>query len=261
MDFFWVYDIPTWKFALLCISFFVLIAVFGLLALRRVIFSRIIPQAHNDVVSYFMAGMNAIYGITLGLIAVGAWENFKSVDDTVSREAAALGSLYQDTKLIGPPLRDSLHAQLREYCRYTIEDAWPVQQKGTIPKGGTERLTRFQNTLVTFQPTTEAEKVVLMECFKQLNHVIEHRRMRLQAVNEGLPIAVWYVILFGGILNIIITWFFMTDRFRVHLLMTAMFAALLGSLVFLVAAMDHPFRGEVSVTAEAFEVIYENMRR
>jgi hypothetical protein len=30
-------------------------------------------------------------------------------------------------------------------------------------------------------------------------------------------------------------------------------------MIFLIAAMDHPFRGEVAVTAEPFEALYKHM--
>ncbi len=260
MNIYWVYDLPNWQFAFLCIGFFVIFALSGLFFLKKFIQKKIIQQAHNDVVSFFMAGMNAIYGITLGLIAVGAWENFNEIDSNVSQEAAAVVALYQDTQPMPKPIGDSLRAHIKEYVRYNIEDAWPVQRTGVLPRGGTKRLSKVQASLALYEPTSKNQEINLAEAYKQYNNIIELRRVRLQNVTNGLPAAIWYVILFGGILNIVITWFFITDKFRVHLLMTALFAALLGSLVFLVAAMDNPFRGEFSVTAEAFEIILENMK-
>ncbi|MFM2268894.1 MAG: hypothetical protein RL757_2335 [Bacteroidota bacterium] len=260
MNFYWVYDIPNWQFAILTIGVFVLFAVSGLLLLRGVIARRIMPQAHNDVVSYFMAGLNAIYGITLGLIAVGAWEKFNDLDDKVSLEAAALSSLYQDVSDFPAPLCDTLKYQIKEYTQYTIEEAWPKQQKGEMPHGGTERLTKFKNNLLSKEPTTKMQEIIISEAFVRYNEVIKLRRLRLQAVTDGLPSAIWYIIMFGAFLNIAITWFFITDKFRVHVLMTVMFAALLGSLVFLVGAMDNPFRGEFSVSAEAFEIVLKKMK-
>lgn len=261
MNFFWLYDLPSWLFAILCISFFVIVAVAGLFILRPFISKRVIPQAHNDVVSYFMAGMNAIYGITLGLIAVAAWENFADLDDTVSKEAASLAALYQDARIIPNPVGDSLRVALREYTRYTIEEAWPQQRKGILPIGGTARLTVFQNILLHYEPNSKNQEIMIAEIYRQFNHLIELRRIRLQGTDTGLPASVWFVIFFGAVLNIVITWFFVTDKFRVHLLMTALFAGLLGSLFFLVAAMDNPFRGHFGVGPEAFEIIYDNMKR
>jgi hypothetical protein len=133
MNIYWIYDLPNWQFAFLCISFFVIFSLAGLLAFRRFIQQKMILQAHNDVVSFFMAGMNAIYGITLGLIAVGAWENFGAIDNNVSAEASAIAAFYQDTRPMPAPYADTLRAQMKEYVRHTIKDAWPKQRQGILP--------------------------------------------------------------------------------------------------------------------------------
>ena len=260
MNLYWVYDLPNWLFALLCIGFFALIAISGLLAFRKIIQRNEIPQSHNDIVSFYMAGLNAIYGITLGLIAVGAWQNFSDTDANVSKEASAVAALYQDTNNIISTLGDSLRSNIKEYTRYTIEEDWPQQRLGKLPNGGAKLLSIFQTNLSKYDPKNKNEEIVLEELYKQFNNIIELRRIRLQNVTNGLPAAIWQVIFFGAILNIIITWFFITDKFTVHLIMTVLFAALLGSLVFLVAAMDNPFRGEFSVGSDAFEMIKENMK-
>jgi hypothetical protein len=261
MSFYWIYDISNGLFIILCTVFFIFMAIAGLFILRRFITKTVIPQAHNDVVSYFMAGMNAIYGITLGLLAVGAWEKFAEVQRDVQQEAAVLSALYQDVSMIPSPLGDTLKAELKEYCRFTVYDAWPQQRQGKRPKGGTARITKFQNSLVSFDPKTKGLEIVLDKSFDQVNQLVIARNLRLQGVEAGLPAAVWYIILFGGLLNLIINWFFVTDRFRVHILMNVLFSALLGSLIALVAAMDNPFRGDFSVSPAPFESVYEHMSR
>jgi hypothetical protein len=260
MNFYWIYDLPNWLFALLSIGFMVFFAIGGLMLFRGFIFRRVIQQAHNDVVSYFMSGMGAIYGITLGLIAVAAWEAFSDVEEVVAKEASTLIALYNDVGTMPSPLSDSLQAQLKEYTLYTINDAWPKQRIGIVPRGGTERLRHFNNTLISYEPSTKMQEILCKEAIEGLYQLTELRQIRLQKVKEGLPAAVWYVIFFGALLNIVITWFFITDRFRVHILMTCMYAALLGSLIFLVAAMDNPFRGEFSVGTEALEAVLAKMK-
>jgi len=44
-------------------------------------------------------------------------------------------------------------------------------------------------------------------------------------------------------------------------LMTILMSSLLGLMIFLLAAMDHPFRGELSVGPEPFEMIYEQIMK
>jgi hypothetical protein len=47
--------------------------------------------------------------------------------------------------------------------------------------------------------------------------------------------------------------------FITHLMLGGMLSAYLGTMIFLIAAMDNPFRGEVSISPAVFETIFEHM--
>ena len=80
-------------------------------------------------------------------------------------------------------------------------------------------------------------------------------------MTAGLPVSLWVVVLVGAFLNIAVTWFFHMRSESMHFWMTAIFSALLSLLIFLLAAMDQPFRGEISVGPEAFEAVYEQLMK
>ena len=96
------------------------------------------------------------------------------------------------------------------------------------------------------------------EALRQFNAFLEYRRMRLFSVNTAIPPVMWYVVILGAVINIAMVWLF-DMKFITHLLLGGLLAAYLGTMIFLIAAMDHPFRGEVSVTAEPFEALYKHM--
>jgi hypothetical protein len=48
------------------------------------------------------------YGVTLALIAVSAYQGFAAANQTVGREAAALGTLYRDVSSYPEPIRGEL---------------------------------------------------------------------------------------------------------------------------------------------------------
>jgi hypothetical protein len=43
-----------------------------------------------------------------------------------------------------------LEALLRDYTRYVIDEAWPLQRKGIVPAGAVKRVADFQASLVGF---------------------------------------------------------------------------------------------------------------
>lgn len=261
MNFYWVYDLPNWLFATLTIAIFVSFSMLGLWICRRFsmrIFGR---HPHNDIVSFYLSTAGVFYGITLGLIAVGTYTTFSTVDDSVSREAASVAALYRDVSSFPEPARGQLRRELEEYVSFVIEKEWPLQKQGLITAGSAKHISHLQETLNAFNPSTEREKILDAEAFRQFNHLVSVRYVRLQSVKGGLPLTMYMVIIFGAALNIVISWLLVVDDFRLHGVLNALMAALLGLLVYLIAAMDNPFRGEYSVSPEAFEMVRDRLMK
>jgi hypothetical protein len=258
--FFWIYDIPTWALAVLFAVTFVGVTWLGIIVTRRHVRRWVESQPDwNEVMGYVLSCHGVLYGILLGLIAVGTYENYSDVDETVGQEASALAALYRDASSYPESIRGELQALLREYCRYVIEEAWPAQRRGIVPEGGTARVSAFQQKLMTFEPATKGQEILHEGTFQQFNRFVEIRRQRLHHVTTGLPPALWYVVTVGAVLGIVLTWLFSIDRLSVHLSVAGLLSLLTGLVVFLIAAMDYPFRGEVSVSPEAFEIVQRSL--
>jgi hypothetical protein len=54
-------------------------------------------------------------------------------------------------------------------------------------------------------------------------------------------------------------WLFVAERKGLRNLLTTILASLPGLLVFLLAVMDFPFRGEFSVGPDAFELVFQQL--
>ena len=199
------------------------------------------------------------YGVTLAMIAVSVYQSFAAAHQVVGREAAALSTLYRDVSSYPQPIRAELQAMLRDYTRYVIEEAWPAQQRGVIPEEGTARVTAFQERLLSFKPQTQAEGVLHTETIGQFGVFVDYRRQRLQSVSTGLPTVLWFVVGVGAVLNAVLTCLFDVKRLRVHLLLAGIVSLFVAQMVFMIVALDNPFRGEVSVGPHAFQLVQSSL--
>ncbi len=258
-DWLWIYDIPSHKLALLAIAVSVGFYWIGAILLRPILrqFVKHMPGS-NDIVGYVLSCFCVFYGLLLGLIAVTAYQNVSEAGSNVTREAAALSALYEDVSRYPEPFGQNLRWLLRDYTRYVIKYAWPLQQQGIIPQEGTIRAEAFHDRLLDFQPKTPSEEILHAEALRQLNHFLECRRMRLYSVKSGLPASMWYVMILGAVLTVAMCWLF-EMRFITQLLLGGILAAYLGTMIYLIVDMNQPFRGDVSITAEPFEVLYRRM--
>jgi len=260
MSLYFIYDIPNWQ---LCVGILAVFLVFSLggFGLSLPLVRRLLGGSgrHNDIVSFFFAGIGVFYGLALGLIAVGTWENYSQVDSVVANEAAAVAALYRDFDGYNDSFRKQLEEGLRRYTRTVINEEWPAHKRGEASEVGDASLDWLENAIMSFEPRTESQKIAHAEVLRSLDEVQDQRRLRLQAVSTGLPAALWFVVIIGAILNIAITYLFWVENRILHICLIAILAIFIGLLVFLTAAMDNPFRGEFSVSPDAFQTVLDRV--
>jgi hypothetical protein len=255
-----IHSIPVWAIGPACVLGFVLPGMIGLWLVHRSIHQRIrISETliDNGVVGWFFSGSLTIYGITLGLIAITTWESTRAVGGVASREAATIAALYRDANGFESPLREDLRTRLHDYTRFVIEKAWPAQQRGVILPDGNRMLDEFQIQLYSHEPKTEGEKILQTEALKTYNELVEFRRQRTEAVKQRVPNVIWAVILLGGALTVATSFCFHLQQFRFHLLLTTSLATMIGLLVFLIAALDRPYSGAVTIEPTAYQIILD----
>lgn len=252
----WLYNLPTWLFALLTLSGFVSLALVGLrLIHRRLNAGTLATLIDNGTVGWFFSGVTVLYGLLLGLLTVATWTNYTQATALASQEAASLAVLYRDMAGYPLPERIQLQTQLRTYTRFIIEQSWPLQRQGFIHDGESTELLNLQEPLMEFEPTNETGKILHQEAIRTFNSLVELRRLRAESISGSVPGVIWYVVLLGALLTLVFGYLFVVKSFWFHGLLVSLLGAVIGLLIFLIAALDHPYWGEVSVSPQAYELV------
>ena len=254
----WIYDYPNSVVGPLIGIFFVGATCLSILIFRPVVRSWVHgDQSVNDMIGFTFSGFSVLYGLLLGLLAVDAYQALNEGISIASKEASALTSLYLATEGYPQPIRGTLQEELREYTRAVIEESWPKQQKGITPVGGTvfENVIAFSHNLVAFQPKNKQEELLSAETMRRFSNFLEMRRQRISDVKTRIPAVLWWVVWIGAMLNIGLICL-LDMKLHVHLILGGVLSLFLGLVIFLVAVLDNPFRGDVSVGPEDFQLLY-----
>ena len=258
----WLYEVSPPIAALTMVAFIEFAALIGLVFVRR----HLIPRLHyddgaNDAVSGTVQAIGVFYGITVGLIAVGVWNTNSNAAELVSKEAASIGGLYRDVSSYPSPVREELRAKLREYTVFVVEEAWPAQQRGqgqTIDRG-TLILDDFQHKLHSFEPGNVSQSTLHSETLRAYNHLIEYRRLRIDAVGGGLSKVMWAVIWVGAAISIGIAYFFNIPDIKLHAILVALMGGFLAMVLFMIIINDKPFYGFVSISSEPYKLVLDRL--
>jgi hypothetical protein len=243
----------------------ILLCVFALGGLA--IFSRhILPRLklgpeESVFTSAMMQAVMVFYGLAVALIAVSVWQTHTDAAATISGEATTLGVLYREVGGYPEPLRSQLREDLREYVEYVIREAWPLQRHGQVPSGGVEKVNDFEARLVTFEPVTEGQKLLHGETLRTYSQMIEARRLRLDAVLTGLPGALWFVIVIGALISLGSTFFFQVEDARLQRIQVVLLALFIWMIIFIIFALDRPFRGDLGLQPDAYQLIYNQLMK
>jgi hypothetical protein len=256
----WIHDLPHPLAAGLVLVVVVGASLAGLVFTRR--FSRargLHALVDNGVIGWIFSSILGIYAIAIGLIAVASWSNASHAAGLASEEASRLAAIYRDADGYPEPVREELQHDLARYTHYVIEQAWPQQRQGVIPRGGTQILFSFQHHLYAFEPQTAGQQALHAETLRAFNSLIEVRRQRLEAVTSSVPNTLWGVVLAGAALSIAASYVFSMESLRVHAAMTGLLAAMIGLLVYFIIDTDLPYRGTFGIGPGAYEIVLHDL--
>ena len=257
-----IFDLPLVITGAAIVGSLCLFAVAGLLVVRRCVLPRLrIHAEDSEFTGAMVQCVMVFYGLALALIAVSVSQTYSDVSKIISGEASALNALYRDVSSYPEPIRLELQKELREYTDQVVHVAWPLQRRGKTPTAGFAHMTRFQAVLNSFEPATEGQKILHAETLRAYNLLIQARRMRLDAATTCLPSVMWGVIVAGAFISLSATFFFKTEDARLHGILVTLLAVFMGLVIFMILALDRPFRGDLGLPPDPYQLIYDQLMK
>jgi hypothetical protein len=247
-----IYIVP----GLLVVAVSVLIAVTGLAVMQRVVPSQL-RQEHNDVAGFIYAVLGVIYAVLMALVVIAVWEDFATARDTAEREASELADVFRLAHPLPDPEGRQLQELARSYAQVVVDEEWALMAQGRTSPRAWDLLDEMTLVFEDVEVRTEAEQVFYAEALDRINELADARNARLVEAGEGIPAALWGVLVVGGIIVVGFTYLFGLDNTLVHRLMVAALAMLISSILFSIGLLEYPFSGSVRVGPEAFELVLE----
>ena len=208
------------------------------------------------------ATAGVIYAVLLGFVVIVSWENVSEAEDVVGQEASALRTMYRDSAAFPPLVREQIHTDVRDYAAAAVEDEWPAMARGEPGSPETARVldetSEYLATLVTTTPDELQYKGIEADRF---NDLVTARSARLDFVDQGVPAVLWVALVVGAAVTIGFTMIFGLRSALLHTIMTASLTALIGVLLVVALALDHPFSGGVSVDPAPLERVLVDFGR
>ena len=252
--------LPTWLLALLLIIVLPGAAVLGQLGIQRV-WPKLAEGEHNDVAGFIIAVVGVIYAVLLAFVVIISWENFSNAEGIVGQEASALRTIYRESSAFPQDVRDQLHDDVRRYAAAAVEREWPAMAEGRAGDAAVAQvLDEMSQHLTQLPATTPTQQEYVGAEAARFNDLVTARSQRLDYAEQGVPAVLWIALVVGAIVTIGFATIFGLSSVRLHIVITASLAAVIGVLLFVSIAIDHPFRGDVAVSPLPLERVLTDFR-
>jgi hypothetical protein len=241
--------------ALIVIGLSVLYAASGVAIVHKRMHGHVV-EGHNDVLSPIFATAGVIYAVLLGFLVVVVWESYDNAKANIADEATHLTTAYRLTAgMRFPAERIAMRAALRRYTKAVIEDEWTRQ--ALTGKASPDARAAVGNMYSAFHvmPLTQSGSQINGEFLRTLSAITVERNRRIIQAAESLPWIIWLGLVLGGAIVVGLTFVLYMETVWLHVVVSSVLAALIGTLLYLVIVLNRPFVGPMALTPEPFEYV------
>ena len=187
-----------------------LLTILGLVAVRRL-------QAKGHLGDHDVSGSlyqvaGTLYAVILGLIVVDAMDRFHEASRSTASEASALANIVMISNGLGPDTRAEIQARAAEYADRVVDVEWPVLDQGIHAPEARAAAIRLVTTVTAFEPKGEREQTLYASMLTAANDLWNARRQRTSRGLNVVPTLEWVVLISGGIITVVFTYFFRLER-------------------------------------------------
>lgn len=213
-------------------------------------------STNNNMNNIFIGILAIVIGVIFAFIISSEWQQYHDANVNLNTEANTLFLLYQTFQIL--PDTELILIQINTYICYIINVEFPAMQKGLIP---VDNVILNELYLMIYQyipPDTPQGAIIYGNGISLFNEAVFLAAQRLQTSNMGLAKELWWVMILGFIILIVMSWFVSGDiwfRFLLTVFITGGYAAIL----FLAVALDYPFRGQLSLTPAPFQFVLDQL--
>ena len=237
----------------------VIITVIGIIIylqslLKKRLGAETIAKCH-EVGSYYLSMVGTFYAVLLGLIVVDSMTKFQEAQSAVDREMTALIRIYSSAERF-PEQRAHLEKTVKDYADEVVDVEFPMmERKGRPDERARDIALEILQTVKGIEPVTENQKAMFPILLSDVSDLLIARRERTKATNFGEPSVEWIILVAGGIITIVLTFFFTIESHAIHMFMRIAVALTVLMSLYLTFLFGSPFSGDLKVSSDPFRMV------
>nr|WP_235892481.1 DUF4239 domain-containing protein [Mycolicibacterium hodleri] len=247
----WLLQLPAPLLGFATVAIVVGLSVGGLIVFRRAVSHSRLENA-NAVSGQVFQLAGVLYAVLVAFVVVVVWEQFGDAENATVKEASAITDLLRDSTAIPAAYRPEVQRSLLAYTEDVINDELPRMRRGEAIEEESDHTTAVWTAFLKVQPATRNEIAFFDHDIVKLNDLSENRKLRVSTGEAAIPGELWVLLIGGGAVVMAFTFLFGTRDLLVHACAVGLTAGLMGFVIYLIFALEHPFVGALSVKPDPY---------
>ena len=215
---------------------------------RWIVGPRVDSTTINNSVGQLIRVCGALLAFLVALTFTRVSENREQLKDNMEVETAQLRDIYHDAGRLGEGA-SQLRDVLSQYVRSLHEDEWPALTENIRSEKTEALFQQMEEATLGLDCSSPAEEMLRDRILQDLDEISDFRQERLYKSESSLP-GFFFLVSFGYLIVAMFMGAYALNRTNVILM--AMGAAFVGSVLYLIVAMSNPFSGPLPLEPKAF---------
>lgn len=214
---------------------------------------------HNDVAGAVFSVLGGLYAVILAFVVVNEWQAAQEAEHNTFTEANELGALYWAARAMPAEVGRDLEATTKAYAQAVVDTEWSLLGSGGYSTKATGLVYRMRDEISALPTGTAREQVMFDKTLTHIDDLAAARRQRLSESGHQVPMLLWVALALGAVVTIGFSMLFGLANTWWHLLVAIPLSLLVVFALALIAMLDQPFGGQMSVQPEAFEIFLRGL--
>jgi hypothetical protein len=227
------------------------LSVAGLWLIRKR-FSREQLESCHEVGGFLLSVVGTLYAILVGLIVVNSQGKVDAASQMAVSEANMLTNIYHLSNTFKQPARHEIHKHIYDYAVAVIDQDWARVEDGLEKEATIPAYQGLWKEITHYVPSNDKESQCYSTILGNIEELSAARKYRMVAAKGGLSPVLWAVLIAGGVMIVLFTYFFFVESFLAQAIMTMFVAVFLSLNVYLIFICQNPYRPELGAKNAGF---------
>jgi len=251
------YSMPNSKLLTVLIIFAIIVVIVMLYIFKYVTRNCGFNDSTNGAVGIYLSMVGLPVGVVLSFIVANTWSSFADASNKENEEATKLLLLYD--LLTDIPGGAAIQDTIKIYTSFIITDEFPLMADGIQSTEGLAIILGIGDMIYNLNPQPGKETVLYNQSIDMYQQITSLRIIRMGYVVYGLAPELWWVLILGVVMVIVMSFFIYIKSWNLHVVLVSMTAATLISLLFLIVALNYPYRGDFGLDSLPYQIALANM--